>query len=123
MSNMDLSEMERRDVIDSRDVIARIEELEAYEGEEDFDAEDAEELRQLRDMASDGETVPDWPYGATLVRESYFEQYARELADDLGLLEHATSWPLTHIDWKEAANELMQDYTPIEGLGTTWLLR
>jgi hypothetical protein len=87
------------DVIDSRDVIARIEELEAerddFEHDEDGNRteadwaeaspDDAAELACLQELAKAGENyADDWQYGAVLVRDSYFEQYAEELAADIG---------------------------------------
>ena len=45
-----------QDVIDSRDVIARIAELE----ETDRDEFDTDELEGLRKLASEGEGVADW---------------------------------------------------------------
>lgn len=46
----------------------------------------------------------------TMVADDYFEEYAEELADDLGLLAGSNEWPARCIDWKRAAEELQQDY-------------
>lgn len=118
------------DIIDSRDVIARIEELEferdAAEDPAAWDAEnseEAEELAALKDLAAQGESCGDWIHGATLIRDSYFETYAQELAEDCGMLENATSWPATCIDWQQAARELQQDYTDVTFDGVTYWVR
>ena len=67
--------------IDSRDVIARIAELE-NRGRGD----DSEELAALRALALAGEDASeDWPHGATLIRDSYFEEYARAMAQGIGI--------------------------------------
>lgn len=122
------------DVIDSRDVIARIAELEAeletaYESyvadcaklEQEpvafsqwVDSEyDDSELTALQALAEQGESCSDWRHGATLILDSHFEDYARQLADDLGLIKDDASWPATCIDWEQAARELRQDYSSV----------
>lgn len=100
------------DVIDSRDVIARIEELEseletaheaatdAGETTLDFDEwqeavfadaspahyheyhAEVEELRELRALAEQGENASDWQYGETLIAEGYFTDYIEQQIDD-----------------------------------------
>jgi hypothetical protein len=118
------------DVIDSRDVIARIEELEAERDSfEDGDwaeasPDEAAELASLQALAKDGENyADDWQYGATLVRDSYFEQYAEELAADIGAIDPKASWPLNCIDWEAAADQLKIDYTAIDFDGVTYWVR
>lgn len=112
------------DVIDSRDIIERIADLDA-----DRDAgilTDAEkaELTALEALAADAEGYcDDWKYGASLIRDSYFCEYAQELADEMGALKGATEWPLLHIDWDAAAEELKQDYTSVEFDGVTYWIR
>lgn len=122
----------RQDVLDSRDVIARIEELQTIRDavEEDdgdldvFDCtEDGEELAALKALAEDGEGSPDWEHGETLIRESYFEDYARELAEDIGAIKGDESWPLNFIDWERAADELKTDYMTADFDGVTYYLR
>ena len=107
------------DLIDSRDVIARIDELEGAE-DEDEQAE-LTALEALRDEAEG--YAADWRYGETLIRDSYFEDYARQLAEDIGALDKCDTWPATCIDWKQAANELKQDYTSVEFDGVTYWAR
>jgi antirestriction protein len=128
------------DVIDSRDVIARIEELEgerdsyataqAGEGEPevmDWEADfpdDAEELATLKALAEEAEGyAPDWTHGETLIRDSYFVEYAQELAEDIGAINHEASWPNTCIDWEQAARELRMDYTAVEFGDVTYWIR
>lgn len=128
------------DVIDSRDVIARIEELEneqdtlqgALDGgsQEDINALDAweseggEELKTLLALAEQCEGYSgDWPDGATLIRESYFQTYAEELAGDIGAIDPKATWPNNCIDWERAARELAMDYTHVDFDGVTYLVR
>lgn len=109
------------EMIDSRDLLA---ELAAYdealaEGEEPkIDQERAEEIRALENAGFE-----DWQYGATLIREDHFTEYAQELAEDIGAMPDNLSWPLTCIDWEQAARELQMDYTSVELDGHTYYVR
>jgi hypothetical protein len=128
------------DVIDSRDVIARVEELRETlfdqhqeEGgcESEFDAwlshqdnADAEELATLEALAEEAEDyAADWEHGETLIRDSYFKTYAMELAEDCGMISGTETWPLNCIDWDKAARELQMGYTSIEFDGVTYWTR
>jgi hypothetical protein len=62
-------------------------------------------------------------HGETLIRDSYFEEYAQELAEDLGYLQKNVSWPYDCINWEQAARELQQDYTSADFDGVTYWLR
>lgn len=148
------------DVIDSRDVIARIEELrdereslvsdldDAKETHADADnqedraaayadvevaesalkewdaSEEAEELKTLESLASEAEGyAADWQHGETLIRDSYFKEYAMELAEDIGAIDSNATWPNTCIDWDQAARELRMDYTSVEFGNVTYWVR
>lgn len=52
----------------------------------------------------------DW-YPVRLIHDSYFEEYAEEMASDIGAINPKAAWPLNHIDWEAAANELKNDYS------------
>lgn len=107
------------DVIDSRDVIARIEELEDTE-----DADEKEELTILETLATEASNYSsDWKYGEQLIRYSYFREYAEELADDLGLIDSNATWPMDCIDWDRAARELEQDYAEVMFGDVAYLIR
>ena len=115
-------------VIDSRDVIERIEELEAEieietEDEGEPDPDGVEELAILKALADEGEGSPDWPHGETLIRDSYFEEYAQELAEDCCDMLDTNQWPLHCIDWEQAARELQLDYISIEFDGVDYWIR
>ena len=118
------------DVIDSRDIIERIEELQAekedLEGEElaEWETENGEELKALEELAKEGEDYSsDWPHGAPLIRDSYFEKYAQELAEEIGAIDKSTSWPNNCIDWEQAARELQMDYSCISFDGIDYWIR
>jgi len=114
------------DVIDSRDVIARIEELENDRDDKNVgllerEVAELEALTALADEASD--YAPDWQYGATLIRDSYFEDYAQELAEDIGAIDSNATWPNNCIDWERATRELQMDYTEVDFDGVTYWIR
>ncbi len=110
------------DIIDSRDVIARIEELEA--DPESLDGDDVDELRALKALADQAEGYcEDWHHGATLIRDSYFKDYAMQFADDLGAIPSDATWPCNCIDWDQAARELQMDYTAVDFDGVTYWSR
>lgn len=80
-----------------------------------FDQADAEELAALRELAAECEhNISEWEYGATLIRDSYFEDYAQELAEDIGAIGSNMQWPLMYIDWNAAAEALKQDYSSVD---------
>jgi hypothetical protein len=117
------------DVIYSRDVIARIEELCDERASlvlalADWDEENGEELKALEALQEEAEgSCPDWRYGVALVRDSYFEDYARDFADDIGAVNKNASWPNDCIDWDRAARLLQMDYTSVEFDGVTYWVR
>lgn len=122
------------DLIDVRNVIDRVEELRAdLKGFEDpsgseYD-EEVEELAQLeallKDLAGRGGDYQ-WEgawYPVTLIADSYFEDYARQFAEDIGAVGRGMSWPLGHIDWEAAAEALQMDYTCIDYGGVDYWYR
>ncbi len=126
------------DVIDSRDVIARIEELEEmiadYENPEgilslhDEHLEAKAELATLRALADEAEDSSDWIHGEQLIRRSYFVDYIAEIIDDCyELPKELTSgnWPYRHItiDYEAAAQEAEQDYISVDFDGVEYLIR
>ena len=122
-----------KDLIDSRDVISRIdeltEELAAYPSdandEMDQDGEAMrEELDQLKNLAEEASNyASDWGHGETLIRDSYFKEYAMDLADDIGAVSADAHWPNSCIDWDQAARELQVDYTAIDFGGVAYWIR
>jgi hypothetical protein len=131
------------DVIDSRDVIERIEELEeqlAALSEEDRAKDKAHptaattqvsdeyhdlhcELTTLKALAEEAEGyAPDWRHGASLIRDSYFKDYAEELIKDIGDLPRELPHYIA-IDWKKTAENIKVDYTSVEYDGVTYWVR
>lgn len=119
------------DMIDSRDVEARIETLkdkmtdtgENNEFEDGLDHVERHELIKLQELQTEGENFGDWSFGATLIRDSYFETYAQNLAEDIGAVDPDASWPLSYIDWERAAEALQMDYSSVTFDGITYWIR
>jgi hypothetical protein len=114
------------DVIDSREVIARIEYLQSVQEDESdgLGEDEAEELANLISLQNEAEGYsPDWQYGSTLIHADYFEIYARELAEDIGAIDPKASWPLSFIDWEAAADALQEDYTEVDFGGESYWIR
>jgi hypothetical protein len=111
-------------LIDSREVISRIEYLEAFTEDHPDHDDAARELKILRALENDAEGyAADWHHGKTLIRDSYFEDYARDLAEDIGAIKSDAGWPYEHIDWPAAAAALQGDYTSVEFDGVTYWIR
>ena len=136
-------------VIDSRDDIAAIEELEGdiealrderseltFNEDEmsDYDkdrvAEIDEELVDLREqlkplmsLAEEAGGSPDWEFGETLIADSYFKEYAQELAEDIDAIPKNAPWPICFVDWDAASEALKMDYTSVDFAGETFWIR
>lgn len=87
-------------------------------------SDDADELRILKALADEASGyASDWKYGETLIRDSYFRDYAEQLADDIGAIDRNASWPVNCIDWDQAARELQMDYSAVDFDGVTYWIR
>ena len=135
-STVDLS----ADVIDVRDIIARVLELrdERDEYNEKMVSPDAwdgvpagepEELAMLEGILSelagyggDEEFEGDW-YPVELIADSYFQEYTQNLAEECDMVDTRARWPMTCIDWEQAARELQMDYGSIEIHDSTYWYR
>lgn len=116
--------------IDSRDVIARIEELEetlagdyVLDGAYSFESTDTikKELIALKALAEQGEDyAPDWKYGAQLIHKDYFKTVMDEMLEDCGYIPRdLPSWMTITVDY----DALNQDYTAIDFDGQTYYIR
>jgi hypothetical protein len=117
------------DMIDVRDIIARVEALEDIAETPDWSIEDNDELSMLQNLLSelcdaggDEKWRGDW-YPSHLIRDSYFKDYAQQLAEDIGAIDADATWPNTCIDWYQASRELRTDYTSVEVYGTIYWTR
>ena len=105
------------DIIDSRNIIDRIEYLEDTE-----DEGEKEELRLLKEFEEEVSSS-EWTDGITLIRDSYFEDYAHDFAEEIGAISSDVNWPSDCIDWKEATRELRVDYSCVDFEGVDYWYR
>jgi Antirestriction protein (ArdA) len=139
------------DIIELRDLTERFEELDdertdliAATTEEEAEAADLETakdnlqqwhddndeeynalnelLGEMKGCGGDHKWRGDW-YPGSMIRDSYFEDYAQELAADIFDTEQDAKWPYTCIDWEKAARELQTDYSSVEYDGITYWYR
>lgn len=129
------------DIIDSRDIIERIAELEAeweeatgndiadyaYLSEDDLKAglneDDAHELAILREFVEENAgDIEDWEHGASLIHADFFTEYTRELLQDVGYIPaDFPTWIV--IDWDETADNVAEDYFQVMLNGQTFYVR
>lgn len=121
------------DIIDLRDVMARVEELEAaqtdYEHDEDGNRTAAEWASEFTDEAQELATLSsllydlagyggdeqwrgDW-YPINLIHETHFVDYCEELVKDIDALPRDIP-PYLVIDWEATADNLLVDYSTVE---------
>lgn len=105
--------------MDTRDLVERREEIEDEVREEENP--DLEQLKAIEDLAE--EIGGEFEHGETMIPVSEFEDYAQELARDIGAISGEEGWPLRHIDWEAAARELKADYVEVSWEGTNFLVR
>lgn len=79
-------------------------------------------LDNLRGNGGDEQWRGDW-YPITMISDSYFVQYAQELAEDIGAVKSDLGWPYGSIDWDKAAEELQMDYATVEFDDVTYWYR
>ena len=108
-----------QDILDSRDLQEEIEELESIEERDDAEQVRLDELLELKEDTEDS----GWEYGIIFISDDDFEDYAVELAEEIGSISNNASWPYTCIDWEKAAKELKQDYNSIVFNGTDYWYR
>jgi len=119
------------DIIDVRDIIARVEAIES-EGDDTFladtDPETLGEVRTLRmilnDLEGNGgdEQLRGKRYPVTLIAEHYFTMYVRELLEDCGDIPRDLP-AYVHIDWQRTARDIAVDYSTVTIQGREYLYR
>lgn len=96
----------------------------------DWDSDNGEELKELAELieelrgagGGDHQWEGDW-FPSELIAEDDFEEYAEQLADDIGAVPSDAEWPLTCIDWEQAARELAQAYSSVDYQGKSYYWR
>lgn len=137
-----------QDIIDSRDIIKRIEELEGFfdtcqhcgEGQDielaektnkcsDCEQElledlEIEELADLQDVFNQAEGCGAFNHGESLIHESYFVEYCEELCCDIGDIPGDLPWYIaSNIEWDGVANDIKADYMEINLGGASYFMR
>ena len=137
-----------QDIIDSRDIIKRVDELEeAFDtcphcgegilAEESIKTnkcpdceqellEDGEkdELETLKSIVDQAEGYGDFEPGEGLIHEDYFTDYCQELCTDVRYLPaDLPEFIENNIDWDGVAGEIRQDYTEIDFDGVSYFMR
>ena len=113
------------DTIDGRDIRDRIEELEAVEAPTE---EESAELTDLKSFLHEAmQYNSDADEGETIIAESYFVDYIKELIDDCyDLPAELTSgeWPYRHmtINYEAAAEEAKADYAELTFRGRNFYI-
>jgi hypothetical protein len=78
-------------------------------------------LADLEGNGGDEQWCDDW-YPITLIRDSYFQTYAKELIEDCGDIPRDLP-DYIEIDWQATAENIRVDYTPSEIDGVTYWYR
>ena len=113
------------DTIDGRDIRDRIEELEAVEAPTE---EESAELTDLKSFLHEAmQYNSDADEGETIIAESYFMDYIREIIYDCyALPKELTSgeWPYRHItiNYEAAAEEARADYAELTFRGRNFYI-
>jgi len=121
-------------MIDIRDVIARVEELRENASndhpdmlQDEIDVENKELttleslLNDLAGYGGDHQWEGSW-YPVSLIRDSYFVDAMQELVQDIGDLPRDIPSYLA-IDWEKTADNLRADYSSVEFEGITYWYR
>lgn len=102
------------EMFDIREAIDRWEALNTQleSGDPPLDEDENDELTRIqtflddvRGNGGDHQWKGEW-YPCGFVAEYYFKEYAMDLAEDIGAINHEASWPNTCIDWNQAVREL-----------------
>lgn len=111
------------DVINTRSVAERIEELELDDERWDIEEEELTALRHLAEQIESVHGPVNRVDNYVIIHDSHFKEYAREYAEETGVIDPGAVWPACHIDWDAAADELRSDHTEITFDGVTYWLR
>lgn len=86
------------------------------------DSPDWEELNILEELAKECQWASDWEHGETLIRDTYFVDYVKDMLEDCGTIPKGLPWYVA-INWEETAENVQQDYTEVDYDGATYYIR
>lgn len=83
------------------------------------------ELNRITELETVMNDMPGGGAMCEMIKEEDFVEYTQQLIEECYEMPRdfdSSAWPWRHmkIDYKEAAEELKQDYTPVEFEGTTY---
>ena len=108
-------------VLDSRNIQERIDELEneieeeesKNEEEEEESSPEQEELEILLAFKEEVEQCnSEWDDGCALIRETYFKEFCQQELEDLGMIPKDLESFIV-IDWEATAENMEQDYSEV----------
>lgn len=85
----------------------------------DFGADEQKELAELEELESE---VSEWSDGNTLIPESEFTDYCRELLEDCGDIPKNLPHYVV-VNWDATADNIKADYSTVNFQGETYLYR
>ena len=96
--------------------------------EQEFVEANQDEVDEYRTIIEFCEEIdnycPDFEYGVSIIHEIYFEDYCRELVEDIGdLPRNLPAYIENNIDWSGVAHDLKVDYSEAEYDGDTYYFR
>jgi hypothetical protein len=103
------------DVVNSLDIINRIDELECGTNVPDEIAE----LAALKKFQKEYDYVDEWNYGAEFIAEHYFTEYVKDMLEGCGTIPRDLP-DYVAIDWEETADNLKVDYADAEFNGVNY---
>jgi hypothetical protein len=140
--------IEASEMLDSRDIIERLEELTEHFGAlHEQETEDGEtvlafgewvktlpdddlsyEFTELLNLQNECESCPDWYHGEQLIREDYFEDYIEEMIKECYPIPKemdSGEWPFRHfyLNYEAAAKEAEYDYNYVSFMNKNYLIR
>lgn len=87
--------------------------------------DEVDEYRTITEFCEEIDSYcPDFEYGVSIIHEIYFEDYCRELVEDIGdLPRNLPEYIENNIDWSGVAHDLKVDYSEAEYNGDTYYFR
>ena len=124
MERLDELEMERQDLVDAVQSAGEAEDFESSKVSlELWDDDHGDELKTLKSLAEEGENLTrEWRDGATLIRESYWVEYVEDLCKDIGDMPREIPHYIV-IDWESTADNIAVDYSTLDFDGVTYYIR
>ena len=87
--------------------------------------DEVDEYRTITEFCEEIDSCcPDFEYGVAIIHKNYFEDYCRDLVEDIGDLPgNLPDYIRNNINWEGIADDLMVDYSEAEYNGDTYYFR